>query len=59
MEAYCAKRDEDSPWCYVSGGKEGKKCKGAIKTRGGGEFYWTKDADICRAAESNRQSSEK
>ena len=54
----------NEPWCYLSGGAEGKKCPGAIKSgwsgkfkSPGGEIYWTKDTSICKAAEGNRKSS--
>ena len=54
--AFCDVRDSDAPWCYLTGGVEGRRCAGASKSRYG-DFYWTKDEDICRAAESNRKSS--
>ena len=64
VPAYCDVRDSDAPWCYLSGGAEGKKCPGAIKSgwsgkfkSPGGEIYWTKDTSICKAAEGNRKSS--
>ena len=53
---YCDMWDNDGPWCYLAGGMEGKICKGAIKSDAG-DFYWTKDSDICRAAENNRKAS--
>ena len=59
VEAYCAMWDSDGPWCYVTGGSEGKSCAGAIKSQSGhGDIYWTKDAGICSGEENNIRSSE-
>ena len=56
VEAYCGIWDRDGSWCYLGGGSEGKECPGALKSKNG-DFYWTKDEDICHAAESNKKSS--
>ena len=56
---YCGNWDSDGYWCYLSGGSEGKECPGAVKSSSTtGDFYWTKDENICRAAKSNKKSSE-
>ena len=54
VRAYCEYWDSNGvgPWCYLNGGSSGKNCPGAIKS-GNGNFYWTKDADICRAAQKS------
>ena len=46
----------NGPYCYLSGGPNGKECQGAVKS-GYGDFYWTRDDDICGAAEKYRKSS--
>jgi len=57
VEAYCGIwSSSDFYWCYLSGGSKGKECPGAVKSSAG-DFYWTKDEDICRAAESNKKSN--
>ena len=55
--AYCDMWDLDGIWCYLTGGLKGKECPGAIKSSGG-DYYWTKDAEICRAAQLKKESSE-
>ena len=57
VRAYCAMWDNDGPWCYVTGGSEGKNCAGAIKSSRA-DIYWTKDAGICSGSEKNKSSSE-
>ena len=37
---------EDPPFCYLSGGDDGKFCPGAVKATSG-NYYWTEDASIC------------
>ena len=54
VEAFCGEWDADGKWCYLTGGLNARNCPGAHKS-GGGDFYWTKDAEICRAAEKNKQ----
>ena len=34
------------PFCYLSGGLEGKFCPDAIKSEGG-NFYWTENKTVC------------
>ena len=36
----------DPPFCYLSGGADGKFCPEAVKS-GSGHFYWTKHESIC------------
>ena len=44
---YCAKWiPEDPPYCYLSGGPNGRFCPGAVQS-GIGEFYWTEDNATC------------
>ena len=47
VEAYCGMWDSKGPWCFVHGGMKGEKCPGAKKSEHG-EFYYTKDAEVCR-----------
>ena len=54
---YCAHWGQKVPWCYLAGRANAKECPGAVLS-GTADIYWTEDADICRAAEKNRNSSE-
>ena len=44
---YCSTWIEgDLPFCYLSGGSDGRLCPGAVK-HSSGDFYWTEDTTVC------------
>ena len=48
--AYCDFYGQSFKWCYLSGGKDGASCPGAVLSTDGSSdepFYWTKDEAVC------------
>jgi len=52
VQAFCGDWDDDTNWCYLSGGESAKSCPGARKSSGG-DFYWTQDEATCRKADAS------
>ena len=47
--AYCDFYGQSYKWCYLSGGKNGASCPGAVLSIDSSNepFYWTKDEGVC------------
>ena len=57
MTAECKRWDSDGHWCYLEGGLRADICPGAIRSKAG-NYYWTKDAQICKNALIGKISTE-